>query len=227
MSRTRVVVGSSALVALLALACPSAILAGEQTPKKPAPTVKSREAAEACTLAQKEILDTARKAAAERAKTATDRARGSDPTTGEQDREAAEKLARKLIDEEVSFDKAVEITADIRDWLSSDSELEIVCESASDTHCAARSAYVQDTTQPIHLCPDFFTTSTAEQRIRGMIHESAHLYGIEEEGDSDTFCVQFDCETSCGGSDVADSWAHFVHCLAGETPDKPAPPEEE
>lgn len=186
--------------------------------KKPAPILQTRVAAEACTSEQEELIEAARKAAAIRSQVATDRARGVHPTTGDMDRREAERKATLLIDPDVNFEQVVELSEKIRDRVSS-SSLRVVCEAESNPNCAVRSAYVQDLQAPIHICPAFFETSTPEQRIRTLIHESAHLAHIREEGDSESYCVLFDCQTSCGGFYVADAWAHFVHCVAGEAPD--------
>jgi hypothetical protein len=243
MKRTRLCVGSAVL--LIAFASPCALLAGEpvaervkkgatnkpgtravietdpsKVVKKPSPVVRSRVAAEACTPEQEAIIETARKAAAIRTQVATDHARGLHPSTGENDKREAQRLADKLIDPDVDFDQVVEITENIRDRVSSAS-LRTACSAASDANCAVRSAYVQDLSPPIHICPEFFKSSTPEQRIRTMIHESAHLSRIKEEGDSESYCVMFDCDTNCGGFHAADGWAHFVHCVSGQTPDRP------
>lgn len=232
------------VVILIALACPAGLWAQEpsaepvtkrearkpvargDTPapdpskvvEKPTPKVRSRVAAQACTPAQEEVIETARRAAAIRSQLATDRTRGIHPTTGERDRREAEQAAYRLIDGDVDFDQVAEITESVRDRVSSPS-LRAVCESSNDPNCTVRSAYVQDLHPPIHICPAFFDTSSAEQRIRTLIHESAHLVGVREQGDSESYCVLFDCDTNCGGFYAADSWAHFVHCVAGETPD--------
>jgi hypothetical protein len=188
--------------------------------EKPVPTVQSRVAPEACTPKQEKVIEAARRAGAVRSQVATDRARGLHPNTGERDRLEAEQAANQLIDVDVDFGQVVEITETIRDRMSSAS-LPVVCESKSNPNCAVRAAYVTNLEPPIHICPAFFDTSSSEQRIRTMIHESAHLAGLREQGDSESYCVFFDCETNCGGFYAADSWAHFVHCVAGETPDTP------
>ena len=55
-----------------------------------------------------------------------------------------------------------------------------------------------------------------------MIHESAHLARIGSAALGEGYCVTFDCAAGCpGGFDSADSWAHFVHCLSDQTPDRP------
>lgn len=189
-----------------------------RTRSVPMPVVQTRVAAESCSPEQEAKIEAARRAAAIRSQVATDRARGLHPSTGEQDRRDAQRHASKLIDDDVDFDQVVEITESIRDRVSSAS-LRTVCEGKSNPNCAVRSAYVENLSPPIHVCPAFFETSSDEQNIRTLIHESAHLSRIREEGESESYCVLFDCDTNCGGFYAADSWAHFVHCVAGETPD--------
>ncbi len=230
----------------MVLACPSALLAEEPAAKpvikqksekartrsaakpdpskivkKPNPTVQSRVAAEGCTPAQEEQIETARKAAAIRTQTATDRARGLHPSTGTNDQREAESLAAKLIDDDLDFEQVVEISEKIRNRVSN-ADLPTACASAEDTNCTGRAAYVLGTSPPIQLCPGFFAKekSSPEQRIRTLIHESAHLVGVREESGEESYCGLFDCEIRCGNFYAADGWAHFMHCLSGSTPDK-------
>jgi hypothetical protein len=186
--------------------------------KKSVPQVRSRVAATACTEEQETAIETARRAAAIRTQVAVDRIRGLHPSTGASDRRDAESKASELIDSDVDFGQVQEIAEGIRNRVSS-AELAVVCESASNPSCTVRTAFVEDSKAPIHICPHYFETSTAEQRIRTMVHESAHLGGIREAGESESYCVLFDCSSNCGGFYAADSWAHYLHCVAGETPD--------
>ncbi len=82
-----------------------------------------------------------------------------------------------------------------------------------DKDCAGRAGYVgADHHPPIVLCEKFFTQS-AEEQIRTMVHESAHLSGIsmpQPEG----YCGVMDCTGPCPGAfDSADSWSQYVSCL--------------
>ena len=97
---------------------------------------------------------------------------------------------------------------------------QVMVAGRGDPECGSRAAYVRGFRPPIILCPAFFN-DTPEQQIRTMIHEAAHLARIASAGLGESYCVIFDCETSCGGFDSADSWAQFVHCLSGRTPDQP------
>ncbi len=186
--------------------------------KQSVPQVRSRVAATACTDEQTAEIEAARAAAAIRTQVAVDRIRGLHPSTGASDRREAESKAYGLIDSDVNFDQVQEIAEGIRNRVSN-RELPVVCEAASNSNCTVRTAFVEDSRAPIHICPHFFETSSAEQRIRTMVHESAHMVGVREEGESESYCVLFDCSSNCGGFYAADSWAHYLHCVAGETPD--------
>lgn len=78
-------------------------------------------------------------------------------------------------------------------------------------------AYYDRTDRKIHTCPSFFTNTTAagnEERIRTLIHEAAHAAGIgQSRGES--YIMVYDCTTTFNDVNVADGWAHFVHCLLG------------
>jgi hypothetical protein len=100
------------------------------------------------------------------------------------------------------------------------SGVDVKVAAANDPECGQRAAYVRGLRPPIVLCPTFFSDS-AEQRIRTMIHESAHLARIGSGDLGESYCVDFDCKGSCGGFDSADSWAHLVHCLSGQKADQP------
>jgi len=90
---------------------------------------------------------------------------------------------------------------------------------ASDPQCGNRAGYVVDHTPPIVLCPAFFSSS-AEEQARTMVHEAAHIAGIGTPS-GESYCGIYDCQTNCGGFTAADTWSHYIHCLSGQTPDKP------
>ena len=99
----------------------------------------------------------------------------------------------------------------------------VMVAAPGDPECGSRAGYVRGFRPPIVLCPRFFSSSP-EQQIRTMIHESAHLMRIGNAGPGEGYCVMFTCESSCpGGFDSADSWAQYVHCLSNQTPDQPEP----
>ncbi|MBP1468094.1 DUF4157 domain-containing protein [Candidatus Chloroploca sp. M-50] len=80
--------------------------------------------------------------------------------------------------------------------------------------CGAREGYVIGSQPSIYLCEAFFN-ETLERRIQTLIHEAAHRAGIGE-ATKEEYCPIFDCATPCGGSETADAWAHYIHCLSGQ-----------
>lgn len=178
------------------------------------------------TAAQQRIIDDARRAAAIRCQIAMFRVRGvvpSGPPGGiDQASETAlraRSLARLMFDwDNPNMEQIGDIIGNMVGFLTSGVDVKIA--GAGDPDCGPRAAYVRGLRPPIILCPAFFRDS-AEQRIRTMIHESAHLARIGSADLSESYCVVFDCASSCGGFSSADSWAHFVHCLSDQKPDKP------
>ena len=91
--------------------------------------------------------------------------------------------------------------------------------AASDPNCGNRSGYVMGHQPPIVLCPAFFSSS-AEERIRTMVHESAHRARIGQPT-GEGYCPVFDYSGPCpGGFDAADSWAQFVNAVTDQPADK-------
>jgi hypothetical protein len=118
------------------------------------------------------------------------------------------------------MDAVADTLARMRNWLLRD-DLPVMCASGDDRRCGERAGFVAGLAPPIMLCPRFFAKDPFEQQVRTMVHESAHLTGIGEiEGES--YCTSYDCAGSCGGRNVADSWAHLVNCLSGQIPDPAA-----
>lgn len=91
---------------------------------------------------------------------------------------------------------------------------------------AALHATFPDGRQELRFCPAFWDKKP-EDRVRLMVHETAHMAGVAEDA-GESYCMDFDCRSSCGDGkgtggarfDVADNWAHFVHCAAGEKADE-------
>lgn len=129
----------------------------------------------------------------------------------------ARRLARTIFGEDLNMDQVTEIVGNMRSRLTPG--LPVVIAPANDPDCGNRAGYVRGLRPPVVLCPAFFSSSPEEQ-IRTMVHEAAHIVGIGEPM-GESYCGVFDCQTSCGGFYVADSWSHFVHCLSGQTPDEP------
>ncbi|MEG8040270.1 DUF4157 domain-containing protein [Sphingomonas sp. LR60] len=166
------------------------------------------------TAKQQGVIDTARKAAAIRTQIARFRASGIE---GAAQAAAARALAKiKFVWADPNMEQIDDILAGMGGGLIS---VSVQVGGAGDSECRARGGYVRDHRAPIVLCPAFFT-SGPEQQIRTMIHEMAHVKGIGKADVTEGYFMTFDC-TEKGDFTAADSWANYVHCLSGQTPDKP------
>lgn len=194
---------------------------GQPQPPPPPPPV----APVAPTQQQATVIENARGPAAIRTQTALFRLRGTvppgpagRPDPGEMMRRRARALARVMFNwDNPNMDQVEEIVSSMVSRLINP---QVMVAGRNDPECGNRAAYVRGLRPPIILCPTFFS-DTPEQQIRTLIHEAAHLARIGSATLGESYCVIFDCETSCGGFDSADSWAQFVHCLSGQTPDQP------
>jgi predicted metallopeptidase len=188
------------------------------TPTSPQPSSPTKH--------QQDVIDGARRAAAIRCQIAMFRVRGITPAgpSGRIDATTelgmrARSLARVMFQwDNPNMEQIGEVVSSMVNFLTSG--VPVMIAAAKDPQCGNRAAYVRGLRPPIVLCPDFFSASS-EQRIRTMIHEAAHLARIGSADLGESYCVDFDCVTSCGGVDSADSWAHFVHCLSGQRADQP------
>lgn len=76
-------------------------------------------------------------------------------------------------------------------------------------------AYVRATgTLPIFICPVAFTGT--QELYRTVMHEALHWSGItvpDRTKAPEIYCEKYDCQTSCGTSDIADAWMHYISCL--------------
>jgi hypothetical protein len=140
-----------------------------------------------------------------------------DPSVGAQER--AHQIAIRIFAMDPDMDDVGDTVRKIRDRLASP-DLPTVRAGADDPH-AGFEAFVLNRQPPIHLCPRFFTT-TDEQRIRTMLHETAHLVGFGSP-DGEAYYAFYDgCPNGGGlGATQADSWSHFIHIVSGQTPDEP------
>lgn len=165
---------------------------------------------------QKKMIDEARRAAAIRAQIAMFKASG---VQGIGPFQEARRLAQIKFDwPDPNMDQISEILSGMGGGLIS---VEVKVAGPGDPECGNRSGYVRDHRAPIVLCPGFFADpGNNEGRIRTMIHEMAHVKGIGKASVSEEYFQIFDC-TSKGSFGSADSWANYVHCLSGQTPDKP------
>ena len=92
--------------------------------------------------------------------------------------------------------------------------------AAGDKECSNRGGYVVGHKLPIVLCPAFFASSP-EERVRTMVHESAHVAGIGQPS-GEGYCTMFDYAGPCPGDfSSADSWAQFVNAVTDQPPDQP------
>lgn len=131
----------------------------------------------------------------------------------------ARRLARIMFEwDDPNLEQVGEIVGAMRSFLTPG--LQIVVGQPGDPECGSRAGYVRGLRQPIVLCPAFFSDGP-EQQIRTLVHEAAHLARVASADLSEGYCVDFDCATSCGGFNSADSWGHYVHCLSGQAPDAP------
>ena len=100
-----------------------------------------------------------------------------------------------------------------------------------DTRIGGRDGFVVGNRLPIVLCPHFFATSD-EQRIRTMVHESAHLTGIGDP-DGEAYYLLYNSRNEPPGflvgtpksvrrEDFADTWAKYVNAVTNQ----PADPED-
>lgn len=163
---------------------------------------------------QQTMIDEARRAAAIRTQQALFRASGIE---GDQALRDAMALAR------IKFDwpnpNMEQISDVLRGMGGGVLTAEVKVAGTGDPECGSRAGYVRGYRPPIVLCPTFFASGTTpESRIRTMVHEMAHLQRIGTTGASESYYPVFDCD-SPGMFESADSWANYVHCLSGQTPD--------
>jgi len=166
--------------------------------------------------AQKKMLDEARRAAAIRTQTAMFKASGVQGTSQFQE---ARHLAQIKFDwTSPNMDQISEVLGGMGGGLVT---VDVKVAGLGDPECGSRAGYVRGHRPPIVLCPGFFSDpGNSEGRIRTMVHEMAHVKGIGQADAAEQYFPIFDC-TSKGAFESADSWANYVHCLSGRTPDKP------
>lgn len=166
--------------------------------------------------AQKKMIDAARRAAAVRTQTAMFKASG---VQGASELSEARRLAQAKFDwTNPDMDQISEVLSGMGGGLVT---VDVKVAGAGDPECGSRAGYVRGHRPPIVLCPGFFSDpGNNEERIRTMIHEMAHVKGIGQADVGEQYFPVFDC-ASKGAFESADSWANYVHCLSGGTPDKP------
>jgi hypothetical protein len=163
---------------------------------------------------QLKMIDDARRAAAIRAQRAGFKAGGIE---GAQAYLEAKRLAQIKFDwPDPNMEQVAEITGKMGGLLIT---VAVKVAARGDPECGTRAGYVRAHQPPIILCPAFFN-DTPEQRIRTMVHESAHVVGIGSADAAEHYYPVFDCDSK-GDFSAADSWANYVNCLSGQPPDKP------
>ncbi len=179
-----------------------------------------------CTQDQIDTIEPARRAAAIRCQKAGFLTKGivppgphGRPDSGEAARRRARRSARTIFGKNLNMEHVGAIVSEMGARLASPS-LSFTCASDTDKNCGSRAAYVIGNRAPVYLCSPFFKSHSNEQRIRTLIHEAAHLSGISQ-ARGELYCPIIDCESACGGFDVADAWLHYVHCVTGQKPDEP------
>ena len=168
---------------------------------------------------QLKIIEAARKAASSRTQIALLRLRGvaTDSLASREMRLRARRLAQVMF--QLGNPNMEQVEKVLSSMVTNLASASVMIAGPKDPECGTRKAYVWGRQPPIILCPPFFTNT--EEQIRTMIHESAHLAGIGTAALGESYCMVFDCVSSCGGFASADSWAHFIHCLSDQVADKP------
>ncbi|HLM54878.1 MAG TPA: DUF4157 domain-containing protein [Pyrinomonadaceae bacterium] len=95
-----------------------------------------------------------------------------------------------------------------------------LCESEGQ-HAAA---YESGPTEPVALCPRSFLPSYLPELSRTIIHEAAHLSGIDIDPDVvERYCPAYSCEEPCQDKTSADAWTVFLDCLGQPLPQQQQP----
>jgi hypothetical protein len=165
------------------------------------------------------VMEAARREAFLRIQRAYLHLNGTHPHHGEQWQREGLRLARRLISSRVPDIDYV--TDRLSRMMSALSTCNRIMRGPETSACNLYSAYYSSGDRKIHLCNRFFNRPTTnEQRIRTLIHESAHAIGIGRSG-QESYLPVFDCQTSLNDLSAADAWAHFIHCVLGLPPDQP------
>lgn len=176
-----------------------------------------------CTSTQTSMINNARQAAALRTSVALAMIRGWQPpaipalVTPNAMRARATHLASIIFGVSNPNMSQIEQTVVSIYRFLSNASLQIHCAAVNDPNCRMWEAYVGHQ-PPIYLCPSLLQSQ--EQVTRRLIHEAAHLAGVAQSG-RESYGMFLDCASSFGGTNVADSWEHYIHCLSGQAPDQP------
>jgi hypothetical protein len=67
---------------------------------------------------------------------------------------------------------------------------------------------------PIHICPRFWHPDKIHARARTILHETAHLAGIDAgHTEDEEYCRSYVCGTPCRDTGSVDAWGLFINCL--------------
>lgn len=188
--------------------------------------------AQKCSASQVTTIRNAQKAAAGRVTStyfavqgigAPGRSPGMTPAQASAKRRAKD-LGQTMLLSDIEQFNTDKVLFDMKNALLSGNSLPVNCPTKKDTGCKVNAGFVKPGTYAVNLCPPFFSGSE-EQRIRTLVHESAHLAKRFVNGE-EAYCAIYDCKASCGGQGdaawgMADNWGHFVHCVSGQTADQP------
>jgi hypothetical protein len=99
--------------------------------------------------------------------------------------------------------------------------VEIVTASCDDAGCQAATvmAYVDGPgAGPLYICPRSWLGSQLHKLEWTILHEVAHLVGIDAARTTDElYCRREECGAPCADAGVVDAWAKYIHCL-GQAP---------
>lgn len=142
--------------------------------------------------------------------------RAQTKVAGRGGRALAADVARRLFAENVpSGDAAVEVLGRVAGLLTG-GDIWFAGQTCGTEICREKPVPVYvlgKGTLPIHVCPlAFHEPPTLYLRV---LHEAVHWAGIDADpATKELYCDEgIDCNTACGGSDVADSWMHYLDCL--------------
>jgi hypothetical protein len=167
-----------------------------------------------CVLAPEQVaaVETAKSDAQSRVRRALTRA-----GTGAAGRRYALETARRVFTGPLPTHGFILSTLTAMDGFLQGSTVQFAGRSCGDPTCNGLGVLVYVTgpgQPPIYVCPRSFLPGGGVELRRTVIHEVAHLAGIDVDlSQPETYCPQYDCSRPCRGVGVADAWALFIDCL--------------
>ena len=132
------------------------------------------------------------------------------PTTNQLAQQHAQSIARAVFRRRVPLRQLRNTVTAMRNRLTNSLRIEVT--PSTDSRCSNQPSYVAEMRPPfLRICPRFFQQSSS-QRIDNMVRDSARLTGIGSQTTT-SLCPAYDCQTSCGGTNNADAWSHYVDCI--------------